>query len=126
MNMYDKVAATILSAAVGLAFITAGCDKPPPTPVKHEVAHVDPPPALPPPVATNPFEKAAPAPPPPVHEAIQNPHWIQVGGEAKLNDVWSFFTWQDVANHNVCYFYNEFDDKDHHSVIGHGMSCVKE
>ena len=122
MNMYDKVAATILGAAVGLAFITAGCDKPPPPPVKHEVAHVDPP-APPPPVATNPFEKPVPGP---IHEIVQPSHWEMVGDVFKMNDSWFLYTWRDAANHTTCYFYNEMGGDDHKSVIGHGMSCVKE
>jgi hypothetical protein len=82
--------------------------------------------ATPPPApAPNPFEKAPAAPPAPVHEVVQQSHWDPVGGEFKLNDSWSVFTWQDTPNHNICYFYNVFAG-DNHVVIGHGMSCIKE
>jgi hypothetical protein len=127
MNIYKAiVAGAIVIVATG-ALIVSGCNKSEdPPPARHEPAHFETPPPVPPPVATNPFEKAPPAPPAPIHEQVHESHWEQVGGETKLNDTWSLFTWRDSANHNTCYFYNVFNDNDHHAVIGHGMSCVKE
>ena len=110
---------------IGLAFVIAGCDKPEEHVQKHETVNVaPPPPPAPPPVNTNPFEKPPPTPPGPVHEAVQNSHWEQVGGEFKMNDSWSLWTWRDTANHNTCYFYNVLNNDK--AVIGHGMSCITE
>lgn len=107
----------------GLLTLTQGCDKPEEHVQKHEKVDVAPPP---PPVNTNPFEKPPPVPPGSIHEPVQNSRWEQVGGEFKMNDNWSLWTWRDGANHNTCYFYNVMSGEDHKVVIGHGMSCVKE
>lgn len=77
------------------------------------------PPPPPPPAVTNPFDHPAPPPPAPAHPATQAPHWEQVGGEFKMNDNWSLWTWRDSANHNTCYFYTAAGN-------ANGMSCVKE
>lgn len=100
-----------------LALLLLSC-KEDPKPEPKIVVRENPP--LPVPVATNPFDKPAPAP---AHVPFQVPHWEQAGGEFKMNGEWSLWTWRDAANNNTCYFYNIVNNG---ALIGHGMSCVKE
>jgi hypothetical protein len=80
---------------------------------KQEQAYVAPPPA-----PINPFEKAALPPQyPPFHE----PHWVQVGGEFKINEHWSMWTWRDDANAATCYM--TIVDRNAGQM---SMSCVRE
>ena len=102
---------------LAMFLLVAACDKPKPPPEKVVVKEVLVP--TPVPAPTNPFDKAPPAPPVPVHAPFVPPQWQQVG-EFKMNDNWSIWTWRDVANHNTCYIYNVMPDGKF------GMSCVKE
>jgi hypothetical protein len=78
-------------------------------------------PPLPPPPPVNPFARPAPLP---VHEAFKTPHWEQQGDGFKMNKEWTIWTWRDTANHNTCNFYTIINEGG--TLIGHGVSCVKE
>jgi len=89
----------------------------------HEEVHQEPPPKVhceappPEPAPVNPFEKVTP-PPVVFHEPIVKSHWEEIGNGFKMNDNWTLFTWNDSANHNICYFYT--------NARTDGMSCVKQ
>lgn len=115
-------------AMIAAALMVVSCDKPEekkaePEPQKIEQAAPQPAPA---PYQDNPFIHPDPKAPALVAHEVANSHWVEVGDESKLNESWSIFLWRDTANHNICYFYNVFNGKEHAAVTGHGMSCVKE
>jgi hypothetical protein len=66
----------------------------------------------------NPFAKPGPAP---QYPPFQEPHWVQVGGEFKINEHWSFWTWRDEANFATCYL--TIVDS---NAAQMSMSCVRE
>lgn len=97
------------------------CDKP--AEEYHTLPKPPPMVVAPSPEPTNPFEKSGLVPTPALNiPPFQQPHFIQIGGELKLNDSWSFWTWRDDANQITCYFYTVMSDG---HLVQSGMSCVR-